>query len=98
MVFDCSYRQKNVCRIRTTTKNPILRLLYVGLSFLLINIWIKILWCRISKPRRGGRKVYRGIFPLKQMLSFLRQGVDSIFGGVDFIDISDQINLNTSVP
>ncbi len=62
--IESSYRLKNICRIRTTTKNPILRLLFVGISFLLVNIWIDILWSKISKPRRGGRLVYRKLFHL----------------------------------
>ena len=80
--IESSYRLKNVCRIRTTTKNPVLRLLFVGVSFLLVNIWVNLLWRRISQPRRGGRLIYRDKFPLKQMLSFLRQAVDQIFDTV----------------
>jgi IS4 transposase len=71
--IESSYRLKNSCRIRTTTKKPNLRLLFVGISFLLVNIWVNLLWRKISKPRRGGRLIYRQIFPLKQMLSFLSQ-------------------------
>jgi hypothetical protein len=77
--IESSYRLKNVCRIRTTTKNPIVRLLFVGISFLLVNIWVNFLWQRISQPRRGGRLIYYDNFTLKQMLSFLRQAVDQIF-------------------
>ncbi len=77
--IETSYRLKNLCRIRTTTKKPTLRLLFVGISFLLVNIWINILWRKISKPRRGGRLIYREIFNLKQMLEFLRQAVDRIY-------------------
>ena len=77
--IETSYRLKNICRIRTTTKNPILRLLYVGISFLLVNIWIYILWSKISKPRRGGRLVYHYLFTLKQMLAFLANGVHRIY-------------------
>jgi putative transposase len=29
------------------------------LSFLLVNIWVNLLWRRISQPRRGGRLIYR---------------------------------------
>ncbi len=65
--IESSYRLKNLCRIRTTTKNPILRLLYVGISFLLVNIWIYLLWSKISKPRKGGRLVYNSLLTLKQM-------------------------------
>ena len=77
--IESSYRLKNVCRIRTTTKNPIIRLLYVGISFLLVNIWIYILWAKISKPRRGGRLIYRKLFNLKQMLAFLSNAINRIY-------------------
>lgn len=74
--IESSYRMKNVCRIRTNNKNPVLRLLFVGISFLLINIWVNLLWFRISKKRRGGRLIYRKLFGLKQMLAFLCQAVE----------------------
>ncbi len=92
---ESSYRLKNSCRIRTTTKNPIIRLLFVGISFLLVNIWVNFLWRRISQPRRGGRLIYRDEFPLKQMLSFLRQAVDQIFDTVKdvYIPINDILPL-----
>ena len=77
--IETSYRLKNLCRIRTTTKKPNLRLLFVGISFLLVNIWVNLLWRKISKPRRGARLIYRELFPLRQMLSFLTQAVDRIF-------------------
>ncbi len=57
--IESSYRLKNLCRIRTTTKKPTLRLLFVGISFLLVNIWVNLLWKKVSKPRRGGRLIYR---------------------------------------
>jgi len=85
--IESSYRLKNLCRIRTTNKKPTLRLLFVGISFLLVNIWVTFLWRKISQPRRGGRLIYRDIFPLKLMLSFLRQAVDQIFKVVDTIYI-----------
>ncbi len=78
--IETSYRLKNICRIRTTTKNPIIRLLFVGISFLLVNIWIYILWSKISKPRRGGRLVYNYLFPFKQMIAFLSNVVNQIYG------------------
>jgi len=74
--IESSYRLKNICRIRTNNKNPILRLLFVGISFILVNIWVNLLWLRISKKRRGGRLIYRKLFGLKQMLAFLCQAVE----------------------
>ncbi|MDJ0719382.1 MAG: ISH3 family transposase, partial [Prochloraceae cyanobacterium] len=77
--IESSYRLKNICRIRTTTKNPIIRLLFVGISFLLVNIWIYILWSKISKPRRGSRLVYHSLLTLKQMLAFLSNVINRIY-------------------
>ena len=85
--IETSYRLKNLCRIRTTTKKPISRLLFVGISFILVNIWVNLLWRKISKPRRGGRLIYREIFPLKQMLTFLNKTVERIFQVVEAIYI-----------
>jgi putative transposase len=94
--IESSYRLKNLARIKTTTKKPNLRLLFVGLSFLLVNIWVNFLWRRISLPRRGGRLIYRHKFPFPQMLSFLRQAVDKVFQVVDAIYIpSDATSINS---
>ena len=83
--IESSYRLKNQCRISTTTKKPGLRLLFVGLAFLIVNIWIYLLWRFISKPRQGGRLIYRQLFGLKQMLAFLRQAVDRIYQVVEAV-------------
>ena len=77
--IESSYRIKNICRIKTTNKKPVIRLLFIGISFLLVNIWVNLLWRKVSSPRRGGRLIYRDIFTFKQMLSFLRQAIDRFF-------------------
>jgi Transposase DDE domain len=41
--IETSYRLKNHCRIRTTTKNPVLRLLFVALAFILVNLWVYLM-------------------------------------------------------
>lgn len=73
--IESSYRLKNLSRIRTNN-NPLLRLLFVGISFLLVNIWVNLLWLKISRPRRGCRLIYRKLFGFKQMLAFLCQVVE----------------------
>ena len=87
--IETSYRLKNICRIRTTTKNPIVRLLYVGISFLIVNIWVYLLWSKICKPRRGSRLVYQNLFNLKQMLAFLSNTVNRIYGLREKVYIPD---------
>lgn len=74
--IESSYRLKNTCRIKTTSKNPVIRFLFVGIAFVLIDLWIYLLWTYVSLPRKGGRVVLRALFPLKLMLMFLRQAID----------------------
>jgi Transposase DDE domain len=85
--IESSYRLKNICRIRTNNKNPALRLLFVGISFLLVNIWVNLLWLRISRKRKGSRLIYRTLFTLKQMLAFLSQALQRKYQVVESIYI-----------
>lgn len=78
--IESSYRLKNLCRIRTSTKNPVTRLLYVGIAFLLVNLWVFIVWTYVSRPRRGGRELLGELFPLRTMLQFIRQAVERKLG------------------
>ncbi len=77
--IETSYRIKNECRIRTTTKNPVTRFLFVALAFILVNLWVYLLWVFVSRTRRGGREVYREFFSLKTMLEFLSIAVERHF-------------------
>jgi hypothetical protein len=77
--IETSYRLKNHCRIRTTTKNPVLRLLFVALAFILVNLWVYLLWHFICRSRRGGQLVYPALFPLNIMLQFLSTAVERRF-------------------
>ena len=89
--IEASYRMKNLCRIRTSTKNPVTRLLYVGIAFLLVNLWVFMVWSCVSKPRKGGRLLFPDLFPLRTMLQFLRQAVERRLGvktEVCLLDIS----------
>jgi len=83
--IESSYRLKNLCRIRTTNKKPVLRLLFVGISFILVNIWVNLLWLKISVHRKGGRLIYRQLFGLKQMLAFLCQAVERKYQVIESI-------------
>ena len=49
--IETSYRIKNQCRIRTTTKQPGVRLLFMGLAFVLVNLWVWLLWTKLSRSR-----------------------------------------------
>ena len=40
--IESSYRQMNSVRARTSTRNPVVRLLLVGLAFVLFNLYITL--------------------------------------------------------
>ena len=42
--IETSYRQLQQARIRTSTREPLLRLLYVGVALLLRNVWVWLHW------------------------------------------------------
>jgi putative transposase len=55
--IETSYRQMHECRIRTSTRKPILRLLYFALAMLMRNCW---LWFeRVCVTENGRRKQTR---------------------------------------
>jgi putative transposase len=54
--IESSYRLMNQARTHTSTKKPVLRLLYIGLGLLLVNIWIYIQWTYLSIKRQGSRQ------------------------------------------
>jgi putative transposase len=55
--IEASYRQMNRARIRTTTRRPALRLLFVGVALRLRNLWAWLHWTALAHRRRGGRQV-----------------------------------------
>ena len=60
--IESSYRQLNECRIRTSTRKPLFRLLFVGFALILRNVWV---WCHLNwlADRRG-----RGIYLRSELL------------------------------
>ena len=74
--IETSYRLKNQCRIRTTSKNPAARFLFMGIAYIIKDIWVWLIWTYVSCPRKGGRMLFHNLFPLKLMLTFLRQAAD----------------------
>jgi len=55
------------------------------ISFLLVNIWVNLLWLKISRKRKGSRLIYRTLFILKQMLTFLSQAIERKYQVVEGI-------------
>ena len=83
--IETSYRVGNQARAWTTSTNPALRLLLFGIALLLENIWVSLKWCRVSRPRKGGRLVWNNMFPFRHMLRLLLRAIQQIYGVKDFV-------------
>ena len=78
--IETSYRQLNEARIKTTTRNPQLRLLFIGIALLLRNLWVWVHWHYLASPRRGGRKLNLYKLRFKTLLMWLTHFAENTFG------------------
>jgi putative transposase len=70
--IETTYRQLRQARIATTTRDPVLRLLFVGLALILRNVWVWLHGEVLSHPRRGGRRLDLDQLPFRQLLGWLQ--------------------------
>jgi putative transposase len=78
--IETSYRQLHQARIRTCTRDPLLRLLYVGVALILRNVWVWLHWERLATRRRGGRRVDLSRLTFRQMLLWLQHVAERRLG------------------
>jgi Transposase DDE domain len=76
--IETTYRQLRQARVRTCTRDPLLRLLYVGVALILRNVWVWLHWAVLAKKRRGGRRVDLRQLPFRVMLSWIQQLVEAL--------------------
>ena len=55
--IESSYRQAHQARIRTSSRKPALRLLFVGVAFVLRNVWVWLQAEVMAQPQRGARQL-----------------------------------------
>lgn len=70
--IESSYRQMNQVRARTSTRNPIIRLLLVGLAFVLFNLYITLrqnLSAALKQPLRLPKRFWLSLRRLALLLS-----------------------------
>jgi Transposase DDE domain len=88
--IETSYRQAHQGRIRTSTRRPALRLLFVGIGLLLRNVWAWLHWVALARRRRGGRTVQWERLRLRTMLDWLAHRAEAVFGTEDWIPAEAQ--------
>jgi putative transposase len=77
--IETSYRQLGEACIKTTTRNPTLRLLFVGIALLLRNVWVWVHWVYLATPRRGGRQLNLHTLRFKTLLMWLTHLAEETF-------------------
>jgi hypothetical protein len=83
--IETSYRQMHQARIRTCTRDPLLRLLYVGIALLLRNVWVWLHWQVLAHRQRGGRRIDLGCLSFRKMLVWLQHWAEARLGVQDEI-------------
>jgi hypothetical protein len=81
--IETSYRQMNQAKVTTCTRDPLVRLLLVGVALVLRNLWVWRHWAVLSVPRRGGRQVRLERLRFKALLLWLQHVAEEQLGVCD---------------
>jgi hypothetical protein len=83
--IETTYRQLGQARIRTSTRDPLLRFLYVAVALILRNVWVWLHWQVLAQRRRGGRRVDTNRLPFRTLLLWLQHWAEGCLGVRDEI-------------
>ncbi len=83
--IETTYRQLQQARIRTSTRDPLLRLLYVAVALILRNVWVWLHWQVLAPRRGGGRRVDTNRLTFRAMLLWLQHWAEACLGVRDEI-------------
>lgn len=86
--IECSYRIGREARIKTTSRNPMMRFFAFGFALLLVTIWAVLRWFIARIPGRGPHRVDPTLLPFHRFVQLLRRAVEQVRGVVDVIPIS----------
>jgi putative transposase len=81
--IETSYRQMHQGRARTCTRDPLVRLLLVGVAVVLRNVWVWLHYAVLSTPRRGNCRYNLERLPLRTMLLWLQHQAEEELGRRD---------------
>ena len=84
--IETTYRQLGQARIRTCTRDPLLRLLYVAVALLLRNVCVWLHWQALAERRGGGRQVDTNRLTFRTLLLGLQHWAEAYRGVHDEIE------------
>ena len=89
--IETSYRQMNQVRARTTSRNPVIRLLFVGLAFILFNLYIANRQHFVIGLKHPARLFSKSWLTLRRLVRMLAHAVEDLF------DLADVVFRNVHV-
>jgi len=78
--IETTYRQMNEARIKTCTRDPRLRLLFVGIALVLRNVWVWIHFLLAKGKYSDEPQVFLELLRFKEMLYWITQVVEHALG------------------
>lgn len=78
--IETSYRQMNQARIRTCTRDPRLRLLFVGIALVLRNVWVWLHFKIATGKWRDEPELFLELLRFNEMLLWITQVVQRLLG------------------
>jgi len=82
--IETTYRQMHQARIRTCTRDPLLRLLFVGVALILRNVWVWLHLMCLAVSRRGRVELRLERLRFRRLLVWLQHYAERLFGFHDF--------------
>lgn len=86
--IEATYRLMNTLRARTSSRSVALRLFFVALALLLLNLWAFVKWCFLYKRQRGPRQIVHRLLPLARWRLWLWEMVKQRLGFSLVLDLS----------
>jgi hypothetical protein len=90
--IETSYRQLHQGRARTCTRNPLVRLLLVGVALVLRNVWVWLHYAVLSTPRQGNCRYNLERLTLRAMLQWLQHQAEEELG------VRDEVSSERPMP
>lgn len=77
--IETSYRQMHEARIKTCTRDPKLRLLFIGIALVLRNIWVWLHFKLAKGKWNEEPQLFLGLLRFRQMLLWIDQVIGKLF-------------------
>ena len=92
--IETSYRQMNQVRARTSTRNPTIRLLLVGLAFVLFNLYITLrqnLSSALKQPLKSPKRFW---LSLRRVAFLLGRAIERLWGITEVLQLQPCVTLS----